>query len=265
MKVIAIANQKGGVGKTTTAVNVAHILKKKGYDTLLIDTDQQCNSSDTFHAESEGVATIYDVIVEYDGNDGEGKKKLLPLDKAVQHTEFGDVVAGDRLLRDADFVLKNDSFYGNTRLKMALEAAKDRDFVIIDTNPTENSLLYNALVAADYVVVPLVAERYSLTGLDSFVETIESIKEVLNPKLQYGGFLFVRYDERRILDKNMADTLLNLSEQFGVGVFNTKIRDTVRVRESNTLRLPLLEYAPTCTASIDYEAFVEELLKKLGK
>ena len=146
MKTIIVANQKGGIGKTTTATAVASILNAKGYKTLLIDADQQGNSSDTYRAAIEGSATLFDVLLD---------EERISLEEAIQHTESGDIVASDPLLRKADEILNGDP-EGLYRFQDALDQLKGYDFVIVDTAPSLNSILYNCLVAADDVLIPRV-------------------------------------------------------------------------------------------------------------
>lgn len=138
-KVIICASQKGGVGKTSTATALASIFAQRGYKTLIIDCDQQCNTTDTYRAETEGIATIYDVLLD---------ESRISISEAIQHTECGEILAGDSLLRQADEKLKGcvDGLY---RMSDALEKCDDYDYIFIDTAPAMNSILYNCLIAAD--------------------------------------------------------------------------------------------------------------------
>lgn len=151
-RIIVAASQKGGVGKTSTATALAAIFSERGYRTLLIDCDQQCNSTDTYRAETEGAATIYDVLLD---------ESRISISEAMQHTECGEILAGDSLLRQADEKLKGcvDGLY---RMSDALEKCNDYDFIIIDTAPAMNSILHNCLIAADEVIIPVTADRYAL-------------------------------------------------------------------------------------------------------
>ena len=180
MKVYAIANQKGGIGKTTTATCIAAILQQKGYKVLLIDTDQQCNSTDTYRAKIESTATLYDVLLD---------ENKIPLSEAIQQTESGDIIAADPLLREADKKLTVD-VEGLYRMQDALVELNNEnkyDYVIIDTAPALNSLLHNVLIAADEVIIPLTADRYALQGLSQLNDSINAIKRRQNPKLKVAG------------------------------------------------------------------------------
>ena len=249
--VITVANQKGGIGKTTTAVNMATILAKKGYKTLLIDSDMQCNSTDTYKAEVEDVATLYDVILADD---------RVAAKDAIQHMPAGDIIASDRLLLEADDKLKSD-VDGIYRLQDALKDCQDYDYIIIDTNPQLNHLLYNCLVASDCVIIPVTADRYAYTGLYNLNQTISKIQNRQNPRLKVAGLLMIKYKDRTNLGKEMKEALQNAADNMNTKVFNTGIRESVKVQEAQALRVPLTEYAPGCTSALDYVAFVEEFLE----
>lgn len=249
MKVIAIANQKGGVGKTTTATCLASILSSWGYKTLLIDTDVQCNSTDTYRAKVEGVATTYDLVIE---------EPPCSIDEAIQHTEYGDIIAGDPGLEKADLKLQDeDAFF---KLKDALENLTGYEYIIIDTNPDVNVMLRNALVASDEVVIPVTTDRYPLKGLSQLTGTISRVQKRLNPQLKIAGLLIVKYHGNTNLGKDVKNTLVSAAEEIGTKVFDTNIRESIKCRESQALRMPLIHYAKKATTEIDYENFVREFL-----
>ena len=160
MTILAIANQKGGVGKTTTACTLAYMAAQDGKRVLLIDADAQCNSTDTSRAQSDGVSTLYDLIINKDSED------------CVQHTPYGyDIIAGDPLLRDADKMLSG--FADVFVLKEQMEAAKlDYDLIIIDTPPALGTLLMASLTAATTVLVPMTADRYAAQGISRLARSI---------------------------------------------------------------------------------------------
>lgn len=248
-KVIAFCNQKGGVGKTTTATTMAAALQLKGYKVLLVDSDPQGNASDTYRAQIKDTATLYDLLFE-----GE------PVNECVQKTEHGLIVAADPLLKEAGKHLNGVS--GTYRLKERLEPIReDFDFILIDTPPTLGELLTNALTAADEVIIPVTADRYGVQGLAQMQETISDIKRYTNPNLTVAGLLLVKYTWRTRLNRELHKALKAIAEQFNTIVFNATIRESTKTREAQTARMSLFEYAPKSTTALDYTDFVNEFLK----
>lgn len=252
MKIIAIANQKGGVGKTTTSVNFAIYLKHAGYKVLLIDADQQANSTDTFRAIYEDKETLYDCWLT-----GE-----LDINDCIQRTEIGDIVAADPLLREAESKIAKDPINGLLSFKKMLNKLIGYDFVIIDCPPTAGALLQSILVAADEVIIPITADRYSIQGADQIWTTIKNVKDGLNPKLKLSGFLLVKYNTRTNLNKDIFVVLSNIANDIGTIIFNTYIRESTKAREALTDRQTLFTFAPKCTTAIDYESFTKEYLER---
>ena len=189
-----VANQKGGIGKTTTATTLAGILGKRA-KTLLIDADPQGNSTSTYQAQEEDVATLYDVIVDSD---------RLPLAEAIQHMPNGDIVASDPLLAKAEKILDGD-IEGLYRLKDAIDDFDGYEYIVIDTAPSLNVILYNCLIAADRVIIPVTADAYSLQGLNQLCETIRAVQRRQNPKLDIAGLLLVKFSGRSNLEKKTRD------------------------------------------------------------
>lgn len=248
MKIIAVANQKGGVGKTTTATALASILKENGYNTLLIDCDTQCNSTDTYGAKSEGVATIYDVLLEDES-----------IEDAVQHTENGDILAGDYLLRQADEKLK-DNVNGLYRLTDALDSVENYDYVILDTAPVLNSVLFNCLICSDEVIIPVLTDRYSINGLSLLNDTITAVKKRQNPKLSVAGLLLTMYNGQTRLSRETKSALEDIAVAMNTKVFDTAIRRSTKCQEAQAQKKMLIKYAPKSTTAEDYRLFVKELL-----
>lgn len=249
MKVICIANQKGGIGKTTTATATASILKKKGFKTLLIDSDMQGNSSDTYGAVYDGVATLYDVLFDEE----------TPIEEAIQKTEKGDIISFDPLLREADDKLKNMTG-GEYILSEKIMELKDYDYIIIDTAPALNKLLLACLMSADSVVIPITADRYALQGISQLFETLNLLKKRYRKEVKIDGFLLVKYNERMNISKEVKTFVESISTQYDTKLFNSKIRECGKTREAQAAREMLIEYAPKCTTAEDYESFVNELI-----
>lgn len=250
MTILAIANQKGGVGKTTTACTLAYMAAHDGKRVLLIDADAQCNSTDTSRAQSDGVSTLYDLIINKDSED------------CVQHTPYGyDIIAGDPLLRDADKMLSG--FADVFVLKEQMEAAKlDYDLIIIDTPPALGTLLMASLTAATTVLVPMTADRYAAQGISRLARSIADTQKYTNQGLSCCGVLLTRKGRPTTLSREIEAGLPELAEQLGTTVLETAIRETVRVREAQAARQPLMEWNDTCTAAQDYRALYDELKRK---
>lgn len=249
MTTYVVANQKGGIGKTTTATNLAGILSKKG-PTLLIDADPQGNSTSTYQAKIEDMATLYDVMIDAD---------KLPIDEAIQHLPNGDIVASDPLLAKAEKILDGDveGFY---RLKDALDALDGYDYVVIDTAPSLNVILYNCLIAADQVIIPVTADAYAMQGIAQLYDTIMAVKRRQNPTLVIAGLLLVKYSGRSNLEKVTLTDIEEQAKNMGTKLFQTTIRECVKTKEAQDAKKLLIDYAPKCNTMLDYLSFADELL-----
>lgn len=251
MKFIAVSNQKGGVGKTTTATTLAYGLKLRGKKVLIVDCDPQGNTTDTWRAKNtEGYPTLSDLLFTNE-----------PAEECVQHTEIGDILAGDPVLEDADKHLKGVAGY--FRLKKRLEPlAALYDHIILDTPPNLGILLQNALIAAEGVIVPVTCGRYSLQGMGRFIETVDDVKAQANPDLNVLGMLLVKYAGRTVLAREVTTGLPELTKKLGTEVLDTKIRRTEEVEKAQANRVPLQRYSPDATAAVDYDALINELEKR---
>ncbi len=252
MKIYVVANQKGGIGKTTTATALASVLSKKGKKVLFVDADKQGNSSDTYKAKIDGVATLYDVLLDDD---------RIEISEAIQHTCNGDIVASDPLLRKADKILYDD-IDGVFRLDDTLKKLNGYDYVVIDTNPSIDAILKSCLIACDEVIIPVTADRYALQGLSQLHETITSIKRRQNTGLKVAGLLLIKYDKRTNLSKDVEQSLQNIADVMNTKLFKTKIRESVKAREAQAQRMMLLDYSPNSTTANDYIDFTNELTEE---
>lgn len=248
MKIIAIINQKGGVGKSTTAFTLASGLKNKGYKTLCIDMDAQGNLSYTANA-NDDLLTIYDLLAED-----------ADINQAIQHTKNFDLIASSKALSGADgFITDIGKEY---KLKEILESVKNNyDYIIIDTPPALGILTVNALTACDSVIIPAQADIYSLQGIEQLSKTIQPIKKYCNDKLKIDGILLTRYSPRAILSREVAEIANDLAQNLNTKVFKSTIREAIAVKESQINKQSLFDYAPNSNVTNDYLNFVNELLK----
>lgn len=251
MKVISVSNQKGGIGKTSTATAMAGELIARGKKVLFVDADPQRNSSDTYRADlGNGAATLTDLLY-----------TNVPAKECVQHTEVGDILVGDKALADIELHLKGVSGYFRLDKRLS-ELKNDYDYVIIDTNPHLPLMLQNALIASDGVVIPVECGKYEVSGMVDFAQTIEDVKSQANPKLDVLGILIVRYDRRTNFTRDILAALPEVAEAYHAPIFDTRIRQTIQVKEAQGAQMLLNEYAPQSTAAIDYAAFVDELERR---
>ena len=249
MKIIAVINQKGGVGKSTTALALGSGLSLKGYRTLFIDLDAQANLSYTLDADSAGFAgnSVFDVLT--------GKATAAT---AIQRTEQGAVIASSPALAGADTVLT--AVGKEYRLKEALEPLhKDFDYIIIDTPPALGILTINALTACTGAIVPAQADIYSLQGISQLYGTLQTVKKYCNPSLEVIGILLTRYNARAIISREVAEMIEETAVQLQTVLYKTKIREATVIKEAQARRQSIYEYAPKSNAAIDYKALVDEI------
>ena len=249
---IAVANQKGGVGKTTTSICVAQELKSRGFKVLLIDTDAQCNSTRFYEARTEKEATVLDIFC--------GDERAL---NCVQRTEKGDIIASDKLLSGAETMVKVDE-RRFTHLKRSLKSVEgEYDYIIIDTPPSIGVALKNVLAAVDYVIIPVEESGWSLDGLMDLATALDLARDN-NEVLRVAGILTVKAKERTRKSKRMGELSAQVAEKLGTKCFRTKIRESVACTEALTeYYVPLREYAPKSTTAEDYKNFVDELMEEL--
>lgn len=251
--IIAITNQKGGVGKTTTAINLSAALATKGLRTLLIDLDPQANSSMSF-IDVHGVKqSIYEVLTEKDVHLEDilvAVEKLPNLFIAPSAISLAKIEA--KLLGELD---------SHFRLKDEVERVSERfDYVIIDTPPTLGIITVNALVAATHVLIPIQSSYYALEGTDDLLETIDKIKVRANPNLQILGAVITLYDKRTLLARDIRS---EIEKVFGDKLFETAITKSVRLEESPAYKESIFTFAPQSTGAYEYYALSEEILSRV--
>ncbi len=247
--VISIALQKGGTCKTTTALNLASILGYKHKKVLYIDMDSQCDST-YFSGVDDPDLTVFDVL-------GGG---CTP-DEAIQHCKYFDLLPGSPALAKIEMAEDVEP----TMLRDAIQLIKDKyDFVVIDTPPALGRLSFNSLVASDYVIIPAEPRPGALKGLHRLHGTITSIQDQLNPSLKVAGILLVKYSNRTILNRDIKKMIEDYAQLMNTQVFTSTIREGIVIPESQTLRLPLVDYASHSKPLIDYRGFASELIKRIG-
>lgn len=242
--IITVINQKGGVGKTTTAQALGAGLHEQGYKVLFIDLDPQGNLTDALQARSETG----------------GAYELLTTGRAnVTSRGYADLITSSPELA-ADLSLPADS------LKRAVEGYTDLyHYILIDTPPALNSLSINALAAAQGLIIPAQADRYSLQGIGQLYQSIQAVKETINPGLFILGIVLTRHNPRTILGADLTEVMRETAEALGTKLFNTSIREAVAIREAQYLQRNPLEYAPASNVVQDYKALTAEIVKELKR
>ncbi len=247
-KTIAIVNQKGGVGKSTTCVNLVSTLKEMGKSMLLCDFDPQANSTSGMGVDKTVSQGVYDVLI-----------NGVPAEKVIVSTKYGDVLPSNKVLAGAGIEM-----IGMDRreflLKDALDQVADRyDYIFIDCPPSLELLTLNALCAADTLLVPVQGEYYALEGLSDLMNTVRVVKRGMNPKLELEGVLMTMFDSRTNLALQVAE---EVKRYFPGKVYATVIPRNVRLSEAPSHGKPINYYDRTSRGAAAYAALAEEFLKK---
>ena len=256
MEIVSIINQKGGVGKSTTAASLGHGLSEKGFKVLFIDLDAQGNLSSTFsipNSDSDNEPNSVNVLL-----------KKISITDAIIHTDTGDIIPSSPFLANIDSLI-TDPVGKDKRMLKVIEPLKTSDlydYVIIDTPPSLSLLTINALTASDSIVIPAQADVFSIQGIDQLFETVNAIWEYNNKNLKVKGILLTRYNNRTVISRQVASFLEEKSTTAGTFLYNTRIRECTALKEAQIEQMPIYKYDKRSNAAIDYMNFVEEFLTK---
>lgn len=249
--IVAIANQKGGVGKTTTAINLAAAFALKGLRTLLVDLDPQANATMSFVDVHQLRHSMYDCLVNH-----------VPMAEVLVSTHLEKLQLAPARISlaklEAALVGELDAHF---RLKDRLSQVADAfDAIIVDTPPTLGLLTVNAMVAATHLLIPIQSSYFALEGTDDLLETVEKIKLRANPDLQLLGAVITLYDKRTVLARDIHE---QIAKVFGDKLFRTIISRSVRLEESPAYRASIFEHAPESSGAMEYYALCEEVMARV--
>lgn len=252
--IIAIANQKGGVGKTTTAINLAAALAERKKKTLLVDLDPQANSTIAFFDADDAMPTMFDVLAD-------GRVAVGSVIKATKDPHLF-VAPGKLALSRLELHLAGQ-FDAPFRLKDALSpAAKNFDYIVVDTPPALGILTVNALVASTHLLVPIQAAYFAIEGTDDLLETYERVRSRPNPDLKVLGVLITLFDKRTNIARDVHEQIRSV---FGSVLFKTRISKNVRLEECPAYKETILSFAPKSPGAVEYRKLAQEVVQRVEK
>lgn len=252
MKVITVTNQKGGTGKTSTVLFLAHGLAKREKKILVIDLDQQADASFSFNIPYDNEQTTFQVLTE-----NEALNNII-----VKVNDAIDLAPASSDISRLDIALSG-KYRPQFILKDAIsKLSKNYDYILIDTPPALSMVVLNALTASEAVIVPTQADIYSLKGLTELASTINTIKETSNPDLKIAGILIGRYNARTIFSKSIANAFNEMTKRLHTTVFETKIREAISVKESQNNFESIFDYDPHGKVTQDVNKFIDEFIQK---
>ncbi len=253
-RIIALANQKGGVGKTTTSISLAAALAERGQRVLLVDFDPQGGCALGLGIEPGSLElSVYNALLDRD----------LPVEEVIIGTKVEnlDLLPSNIDLAAAELMLVQEVAREQTLMRILAPVRVKYDFILIDCPPSLGLLTINALTAADGVIVPLECEYYALRGMALLVDSIEKVKERLNPRLQIDGIVATMFDPRTV---HSREVLARVREAFGAKLFETTIRKTIRFAEAPVAGEPILTYAPTSPGAMSYRELAREVMERVA-